>query len=69
MCKAFDDFLKEREDCAREQGWNKGQQEGVYNTNLLAIQNVMKALGISAEKAMQILKIAEDEREGYLKKL
>ncbi|MDO5410166.1 MAG: Rpn family recombination-promoting nuclease/putative transposase [Lachnospiraceae bacterium] len=69
MCKAFDDFLKEREDCAREQGWNKGQQEGVYNTNLLAIQNVMKALGISAEKAMQILKIAEDERAGYLKKL
>lgn len=53
----------------REEGKEEGIQEGRQQTKLEAIKKMMKALNITAEHAMEILEIPENEQEEYLSKL
>ena len=49
----------------REEGWEDGKQEGIQQ----AIEKMMKALNMTADQAMEILEIPEDERKEYLSRL
>ena len=61
--------LEVRSEEAREDGIRKGLaqglSQGVLETTLLAIRNMMKNLGLSMEKAMDVLQIPADERAKY----
>ncbi|WP_373213353.1 hypothetical protein [Ruminococcus sp. 5_1_39BFAA] len=65
----------------REEGWEDGKQEGlregkqegiqqgIQQTKSEDIAKMMKALNMTADRAMEILEIPENEREEYLSKL
>ncbi len=57
----------------RQEGWEDGEQagikSGIQQANLKSIIKMVKALGITAERAMEILEIPEQEREDYLTRL
>ena len=53
----------------REEGRKEGREEGMEIANLKSIKNLMETLEISAEKAMDLVKIPTEEREKYLAKL
>ena len=61
--------LEVRAEEAREDGIRKGLaqglSQGVLETTLLAIRSMMKNLGLSMEKAMDVLQIPADERAKY----
>jgi hypothetical protein len=68
-------FLKEEEkgaaqmcDIAKEI-YEGGREEGRESTIVSAIQNMMSDLLISAEQAMSVMRIPEEDRERYLKKV
>ena len=48
-----------------EEGRKEGQEKGAEEARLESIRNVMEALGYTAEKAMEILKIPADQRDAY----
>ena len=57
-----------REDGIREglaQGLSQGLSQGVFETTSSAIRSMMKNLGLSMEKAMDVLQIPADERAKY----
>ncbi|MDO4961811.1 MAG: Rpn family recombination-promoting nuclease/putative transposase [Eubacteriales bacterium] len=45
------------------------EARGIENTKLIDIRNIMSSLKYSAEEAMDILKVPEEERDKYLRKL
>ena len=45
------------------------RNEAAVETNVLAIQNIMEALSIDAEKAMDMLEIPASERPAYAARL
>jgi predicted transposase YdaD len=47
----------------------EGRKEGKEIANLNSIKNLMETLDISAEKAMDLVKIPTEEREKYREKL
>ena len=51
------------------EGKKRGREEGKKKTLLTSIKNLMDSLKITAEKAMDALKIKEEDREMYLKAL
>ena len=53
----------------REEGRKEGRKEGKEMANLDSIKNLMETLEISAEKAMDSLKIPSEDREKYRAKL
>ena len=57
--------LLERDERMREEG----RKEGKEIANLNNIKNLMETLEISAENAMDLVKIPAEEREKYLAKL
>ena len=57
--------LLERDERMREEG----RKEGRETANLNSIKNLMETLEISAENAMDLVKIPAEEREKYLAKL
>ena len=61
--------LQERDELMREEGRKEGREEGTETANLNSIKNLMQTLDISAEKAMDLVKIPAEEREKYREKL
>ena len=65
--------LEERDERMREEGRKEGKKEGrkegMEIAILNSIKNLMETLDISAEKAMDLVKIPAEEREKYLAKL
>jgi len=53
----------------RKEGREEGRKEGRETANLNSIKNLMETLEISAENAMDLVKIPAEEREKYLAKL
>lgn len=57
----------------RVMGWKAGKvvgwEEGKKKTLIASIKNLMGSLKITAEKAMDALKIKKEDREMYLKAL
>ena len=53
MCKVMEDMRKESE------------QQAEQKTLLQAIKNVMESFGVSVEKAMDSLKVPNDQRAHY----
>lgn len=58
MCKAIDEFVKEKVAI--------GMQQGEDRATVNSIQNLTKNLGITIEEAMKLLGITEQKRERYL---
>ena len=50
-------------------GIAKGIEEGVTKTYLASIKSLMEEMSMSAEKAMAVLRIPEEERPKYLELL
>ena len=65
MSKITEDMRNE----AAAEAAAKATIQATIQTNLLAIQNIMEALSIDAEKAMDILKIPASERPVYIARL
>jgi len=61
--------LLERDERMREEGRKEGRKEGKEIANLNSIKNLMETLDISAENAMDLVKIPAEEREKYIAKL
>ena len=61
--------LQERDERMREEGRKEGRKEGKEIANLNSIKNLMETLDISAENAMDLVKIPAEEREKYREKL
>ena len=53
----------------REEGRKEGRKEGAEIATLNSIKNLMDTMAISAEKAMDLVKIPTEEREKFLAKL
>ena len=60
---------KEGREEGRKAGREEGRKEGAEIATLNSIKNLMQTLDISAEKAMDLVKIPAEERERYLTKL
>lgn len=77
MCKELDELYAEVRNEAiaegraegRVEGREEGRTEGRTNAELDLIKNAMESFGITAEKAMEALKISMENRSAYLKKL
>ena len=52
-----------------QQGIEKGIEQGIECSTLNSIANIMESLGLTAEQAMDALKIPTDDRAAYLAKL
>ena len=50
-------------------GIEKGIAKGITSNTLQSIRNLMETLQLTAEQAMDALKIPEEEREKYMKML
>ena len=50
----------------REEGRAEGREEGINITRLADIRNMMAGLNMSAQQAMDILKISVDDRQKYI---
>ncbi len=57
--------LEVRAEEAREDGIKAGMSRGALETTISAIRSMMKNLGLSMEKAMDVLQIPDDERAKY----
>ena len=57
--------LEVRAEEAREDGIKAGMSRGALETTISAIRSMMKDLGLSMEKAMDVLQIPDDERAKY----
>ena len=60
---------KEGREEGRKEGREEGREEGTETANLSNLKNLMEALKISAESAIDLVKIPAEEREKYLAKL
>ena len=47
----------------------KGIEQGIEQGTLSSLQNLMDSTGWSVEKSLEALKVPEDDREEYIKKL
>jgi len=65
MCKGMEDWAKEEQ----EKGAARGKIEGKMDMLLQNIQNLMESMKITAEEAMNLLKVPVEERAEYLAKL
>ena len=65
MCKALDDIRQEGFEHGRKRGFDAGKKRGIEmgrNIQLSMLKNLMESLGVTAPKAMELLKITEPER-------
>jgi len=65
MCRELEQIYLDGE----KRGIEKGRAEGRIETHADSIKNMMAALGVSIEAAMDILRIPEDERITYVELL
>ena len=77
MCEALRELMKEEFEEERnkaiteglEQGRAQGIAQGRADSIVDSIRNISESLGLSAEEAMDALKIPESERDNYISKL
>ncbi|MBQ6206775.1 MAG: hypothetical protein IJK52_06805 [Oscillospiraceae bacterium] len=69
MCNLSEGVWEEGVEVGMERGLKKGRAEGVEQTLLTALQNLMKSMGLSVEQAMDALIIPESDRPKYAAKL
>jgi hypothetical protein len=62
VCKILEDMRKEAAIIAKEEGKVEGERQGTFR----AIQTLMESMNMSAEQAMEALKIPESEMQHYL---
>ena len=65
MCEAY----RRSQEKARDEGRLDGLREGTMNGRLMDIKNLMDSFQLTAEQAMDALKIPKEERASYLEKL
>ena len=53
----------------REEAFEEGKEQGLELGVLSSIKNLMDSMNISAEEAVQYLKIPEDKRAEYLSRI
>ena len=61
MCKAYRELVKDW----KQEGREEGKEEGDKHRLIKDIQNLMDSLRLTAEQAMDALKIEGQEREDY----
>ena len=69
MCEAIKEMRADSEQIGLQKGEQIGLQIGLQKGQLDSIEKMMKALKISAERAMEILEIPESDYPSYLSKL
>ena len=73
MCKAIKDIKEEGREIGREEGREigreEGREEGRKETELLSIRNLMDTLKLTAQQAMDALKISPADQQRYLSML
>ena len=65
MCKVLDEVERKGISIGEKRGERRGERRGEKKAKLLDIKNVMESLGVSLEKAMDVLKIPADQRPMY----
>ena len=66
MKEAYGDY---RESIGEERGIEIGEARGEEKSTLKSIKSIMETLDVSAEKAMDILKIPADQRGTFQEKI
>ena len=61
--------LKDEKYYAKEEGKIEGRAEGKEETRLEAIKNIMESFSVTAQQAMESLKIPLDEYPKYMAQL
>ena len=69
MCKAYRELVKDWKQEGRQEGKEDAIQEGQKNRLILDVQNLMDSLRLTAEQAMDALKIEGKEREDCFRML
>lgn len=69
MCRELEQLYLDGEKRGIEKGFEKGIEKGIEKGVASSLKNVMAALGVSIEAAMDILRIPEDERANYMELL
>ena len=69
MCEVLDRAEARGMIKGREEGRLEGRQEGIDESRLDSIRNIMDGLKLTAQQAMDILKIPVSERGKYIDKL
>ncbi|MDO5296088.1 MAG: hypothetical protein Q4F00_05500 [bacterium] len=69
MCNLGEALYKEGEACGEARGEARGIKIGIEQTVLSSIQSLMETLKLSAQEAMNALRIPESEQPHYLEKL
>ena len=69
MCALTEKLYKKGEARGIEKGIEKGRVEGRTGGFLESIRNMVEGLNITENKAMDVLKIPENERSFYIEKL
>ena len=67
MCRELEELFNNGIEIGESRGEIRGEIRGQYLANIKSIKNVMANLQKTAEEAMDILGINEDERNSYLK--
>ena len=62
-------FMRELEEnnMARAEGRKEGHEVGVADGILSSVRNLMETMDLSAEKAMEALKVSETEKDSVMK--
>lgn len=66
MCKVMEEIYNDGIAIGEVRGEVRGEIRGAETERIKSIKNLISSLGISAEAAMDALKIAKDEQSKYL---
>ena len=66
MCKVMEEIYNDGIAIGKVRGEVRGEIRGAETERIKSIKNLISSLGISAEAAMDALKIAKDEQSKYL---
>lgn len=69
MCKAVEEYGMELREAGIAEGMEKGMEKGITKAMISSIQALMTSLKYTAEQAMDILNVPQQDRSGYLAQL
>ena len=61
MCRISDEIREE----GRREGLEEGREEGREETKLADLRSVMRNMGVSVQRALDVLAVPESERARY----
>ena len=61
----FEDEIEEMVNNGKKEAWQEASQEATRVATVRYIQNIMESLGVSANWAMDSMKIPQDQRAAY----